>query len=451
MSSTGTTRDTTPLLPWRPAILSPGCSLRFTATNTLTIFITPGGSSSPRCSFSTLLSKRACSRDTAASNSRFSVSISAITASSCTPIWRQAPRGCSASTSSVIGVPALMPLKPPAALRPSSFSRSRLRKLRSWIAFSSSRSLASRSISARSIAIARSSLSTPRRLNTRTSTIVPDHARRQLQRGVAHVGRLLAEDRAQQLFFRRHRALALRRHLADQDVARVHFGADIDDAGLVEVLQRLLADVRDVAGDLLLAELGVARHHLEFLDVDRGEHVVARDPLGDQDRVLEVVAVPGHERAQHVAPQRQLAELGRGAVGDDVAVGHAVAHAHQRTLVDAGGLVGAHELAQPVDVDALGRAVLGGRAHHDARAVDLVDHAGAAGDDGRTRVARDRRFHAGADQRRIGTDQRHRLALHVRCPSARGWRRRSPGTGSAPRPPRRAASATRRPPSRPRA
>ena len=173
MSSTGTTRDTTPLLPWRPAILSPGCSLRFTAMKTLTIFITPGGSSSPRCSFSTLLSNRACSRPTAASNSRFSVSISAITASSCTPIWRQAPRGCSASTSSVISVPALMPLNPPVALRPSSFSRSRLRNDRSWIAFSSSRSFARRSISARSIAIARSSLSTPRRLNTRTSTTVP--------------------------------------------------------------------------------------------------------------------------------------------------------------------------------------------------------------------------------------------------------------------------------------
>ena len=45
--------------------------------------------------------------------------------------------------------------------------------LRSRIAFSSSRSLARRSISARSIAIARSSLSTPRRLKTRTSTTVP--------------------------------------------------------------------------------------------------------------------------------------------------------------------------------------------------------------------------------------------------------------------------------------
>ena len=58
MSSIGAMREITPLLPCRPAILSPGCSLRFTATNTLTILSTPGGSSSPRCSFSTLFSNR---------------------------------------------------------------------------------------------------------------------------------------------------------------------------------------------------------------------------------------------------------------------------------------------------------------------------------------------------------------------------------------------------------
>src|SRR5690606_38319424 len=56
------------------------------------------------------------------------------------------------------------------------------------------------------------------------------HTRRQAERSVAHVAGLLAEDRAQQLFFRGHRALALGRDLADQDIARVHFGADIDDA-----------------------------------------------------------------------------------------------------------------------------------------------------------------------------------------------------------------------------
>ena len=54
------------------------------------------------------------------------------------------------------------------------------------------------------------------------------------QRRVLHVGRLLAEDRAQQLFFRRQRGLALGRDLAHQHVARVHLGADIDDAGLVQ-------------------------------------------------------------------------------------------------------------------------------------------------------------------------------------------------------------------------
>ena len=77
------------------------------------------------------------------------------------------------------------------------------------------------------------------------------HAGRHAQRGVADVGGLLAEDGAQQLLFRRHRALALRRDLADEDVARIHFGADIDDAGFVEVLQRLFRHVRNVARDFL--------------------------------------------------------------------------------------------------------------------------------------------------------------------------------------------------------
>src|SRR5262249_26775816 len=69
---------------------------------------------------------------------------------------------------------------------------------------------------------------------------------------------LLAEDGAQQLLLRRQLGLTLRRDLADQDVARLHLGADADDARLVEILERLVADVRDVACDLLGPELGVA-------------------------------------------------------------------------------------------------------------------------------------------------------------------------------------------------
>ena len=154
------------------------------------------------------------------------------------------------------------------------------------------------------------------------------HARRDAQRGVANVGGLLAEDRAQELFLRRHRAFALRRDLAAQDVAGAHFRADVDDAGFVEVLQRLFRHVRNVARDFLRTELGVARHHLELLDVDGREHVVLHDALGEKDRVLEVVAVPRHERDQHVAAEREFAEVGRGTVRDDVALFHVVTHLH---------------------------------------------------------------------------------------------------------------------------
>ena len=99
-------------------------------------------------------------------------------------------------------------------------------------------------------------------------------------------------------------------------------GADADDAALVEVVEQLLGDVRDVAGDLLGAELGVAGLDLELLDVDRGVHVLLDQLLADQDRVLEVVAAPGHEGHEHVAAQGQLAHVGAGPVGQDLALGH---------------------------------------------------------------------------------------------------------------------------------
>ena len=112
------------------------------------------------------------------------------------------------------------------------------------------------------------------------------------------------------------------------------------------------------------------------------------------------------------------------AVGDDFALLHVLAFLDDRLLVDAGAGVRAHELAQLVDVDAVLRVVLelllAVRHFAVLRDDDLVggdagDFAGAFRDDDRLGIARDLAFHAGADERRLGDEQRHALALHVRA------------------------------------
>ena len=88
---------------------------------------------------------------------------------------------------------------------------------------------------------------------------------------------------------------------------------------LVEIAKHVLADVRDIARDLFGTELRVAGFDLELLDVDRRVIVVLDEPLGNEDRVLEVVTAPRHERHEHVAAQCEFAAVGTRPVGDDLA------------------------------------------------------------------------------------------------------------------------------------
>ena len=232
----------------------------------------------------------------------------------------------------------------------------------------------------------------------------------QAQRAVLHLAGLLPEDRPQEALLGGQLGLALGRDLADQDVAGADLGADVDDALLVEVLEGLLADVRDVAGDLFGPELGVARLHLVLLDVDAGEQVVADEAIADDDRVLVVAALPAHEGHEDVAAEGQLAQLGRARVGQRLAVADAVADVDDGSLVDARALVAADELEELVLVE-LARVGL----DVDALGGDAGDEAAALGDEDLAGVARGALLHAGADDRRLRLEERHGLALHVRA------------------------------------
>ena len=208
-------------------------------------------------------------------------------------------------------------------------------------------------------------------------------ARRADEGRIAHVAGLLAEDRAEQLLFRRQLRLAFRRDLADQNVARLHVRADADDAALVEIAQERLRHVRNVPRDFFGPELGIARFDLELLDVDGGVVVVLHHPLRHENRVFEVVAAPRHEGHEHVAAERELAQLRAGTVGHDLALVHLLPDTHDRLLADARVLVRALELRQVVDVGAhllaqrrIVFALLAFHADDDAERVDVVDGAG---------------------------------------------------------------------------
>ena len=228
------------------------------------------------------------------------------------------------------------------------------------------------------------------------------------QGGVAHLAGLLAEDGAQEALLAGQLGLPLGGHLAHEDVAAADLGADADDAALVEVGQGLLADVGDVAGDLLGAQLGVAGVDLVLLDVDRGEHVLGDHTLGDDDGVLVVEALPGHEGDQEVLAQGQVSLVGGGAVGQDRTDLDALTLGGHDPLVVAVALVGAAELGDLVDV--LGAVVV--RHAHEVRA-DLGDDTGLVGHEDVAGVDGGAPLHARAHQRGVGADERHGLALHV--------------------------------------
>ena len=92
---------------------------------------------------------------------------------------------------------------------------------------------------------------------------------RHLEGRVANLAGLLAEDGAQQALLGGELGLALRGDLAHQNVAREHLGAHADDAVGVQVGNHVVGDVRDLAGDLLGAELRVASVDFVFGDMDR--------------------------------------------------------------------------------------------------------------------------------------------------------------------------------------
>src|SRR5688500_14210615 len=239
---------------------------------------------------------------------------------------------------------------------------------------------------------------------------------------IADVAGLLAEDRAEQLLFRRELRLAFRRDLAHQNISWFYIGTDSDNSAFIQIAQERFRHVRDVPRDFFGPEFRIARLDLELFDVNGGVVVVLHHPLRHENRVFEVVPAPRHEGDQHVAAERELAQLRAWTISHDLALVHLLPDTHDGLLADARVLVRALELREVVDVGAhllaqrrMVFALLAFHADDDAERVDVVDGAGTTGHYNSAGIARGDVLHAGSDKRRPRPQKGNGLALHVRA------------------------------------
>ncbi len=194
-----------------------------------------------------------------------------------------------------------------------------------------------------------------------------------LQGGVSDFPCLFAKNSAQKAFLRSQVGLPLRCDLTDENVAASDLGADTDDAALVQIFQRVVADARNIPCNLLGSELGIAGIAFIFLHMNRGEHVVHDQALADQDGVLIVIAFPGHESHQDILSQGNLPLACGRAVRDHVAFRHPIPHRNDGPLIYAGTLVGPAEFNELIVPGPAGIVpddnICGRNRRHHARAV----------------------------------------------------------------------------------
>ena len=240
-----------------------------------------------------------------------------------------------------------------------------------------------------------------------------------LERSILYVASPVAEDSSQELLLRRRVALALRRNLADEDIAVMDMSTDTYDAILVKVLSRLFTYVRNVGSEFLHASLCVANLKRVLVDMHRGEYVLTHDTLRDDDGVLEVITLPRHERHLQIPTQSQFAISRRIALRKDLPLDDALPWQDYRTQVNTRALIRLLELRQNVllgvRVKANETLILGPViVDNYLVCINIGDIAIHLSHHLRTREPDDRLLQACPDDRRLSTKQRDGLPHHVR-------------------------------------
>ncbi len=209
-------------------------------------------------------------------------------------------------------MPALSLFGPPSATLPSSMLAHALEQIVLEDALLVAADPCARApVSAFSIDSARPSFSTPSRVNTRTSITVPSIPGG-TRRDVSFTSEAFSPKMARSSFSSGVSWVSPFGVTLPTRMSPARTSAPMKAMPASSSFARAASPTFGMSsGDFLGSQLGIASHAGQLFDVDRGEAIFLHHALGDEDRVLEVVAVPRHERDQQVLAQRELA---RGAV-----------------------------------------------------------------------------------------------------------------------------------------
>ena len=129
---------------------------------------------------------------------------------------------------------------------------------------------------------------------------------RYLQRGITHLTCLFTEDRPQQALLCSQLSLSLRSNLSDQNVTGTYLSTDTDNSALVQILQCVIADTRNISCDLFRPELCITCLCLIFFNMNGCIDIVHNKLFTQENCVLVVVAFPRHESDQRVLTKCDL-------------------------------------------------------------------------------------------------------------------------------------------------
>ena len=186
-----------------------------------------------------------------------------------------------------------------------------------------------------------------------------------------------------------------------------------------QIFRCIFAHVGDVARKFFEASFGLTHFKLLLFYVYRGEEVFAYDTLVKHDGILVVVSLPGHVSNKDITPKSQFSILSCIALGEDISLFHAIALATDRFEVNRCTLIRLAIFGEGIGNDRFFKAnekLLVGLVvtNLDLICIHVDNLAGSFCHNLGTRVANQFAFHPGTYDRRLGLDEGHCLAHHVR-------------------------------------